>query len=71
MVAELVQDIVMWNSDGIHKTLWPYMGPRLRCEDAWSSFAFGSTDTWRQLTGSIHDFKVMGVIFGIGLQLCE
>ena len=32
---------------------------RLRCQDAWSSFAsaFGSTDTWRQLAGYIYGFQ--------------
>ena len=32
---------------------------RLRCQDAWSSFAsaFGSIDTWRQLVGYIYGFQ--------------
>ena len=69
----------MWHGDGctmrkengILKTLLPYTGTRLRCQDAWpscccrkattyTSFAFGSTNTWRQLTGSIYGFQGYG-----------
>ena len=50
----------------IYKTLWPYMGPRLCQQDAWpsflreyTSFAFGSTDTWRQLTGYTNGLRLV------------
>ena len=85
MVAELVSaakgslySYVMRNKNEIYKTLLPYMGTRLRCQDAWpsflweyTSFAFGSTDTWRQLAGYTFGFKVMGIILRSILQLCE
>ena len=64
----------MRKENGILKTLLPYTGTRLRCQDAWpscccrkatayTSFAFGSTDTWRQLTEMIYGFQGYGSIF--------
>ena len=60
-VCDVKRDV---RQNEIYKTHLHYMGTRLCCQDAWpsflreyTSFAFGSTDTWRQLTGSVHGFQ--------------